>query len=98
MTGMAALFLAAGHCNVLRRERSQEAIDMKIPSETAFALLTMAARKSVETPLGWSHPDCVVLVEAARLLKGEPDAVPTTLDRLIGVLGTNTAYATPEHN
>lgn len=41
----------------------------KIASE----LMSMAARLSVKTPFGWSHPDCIALQEAARLLRGEPE-------------------------
>jgi hypothetical protein len=36
-------------------------------------LLKIAARRSTETPFGWAHPDCIVLQEAARLLKGKPE-------------------------
>lgn len=42
----------------------------------AQELLSMAARKSVTTQFGWVHPDCVVLSEAARLLRGEPKPKP----------------------
>jgi hypothetical protein len=38
----------------------------------ADKLLTMAARRSIETQFGWTHPDCVNLQEAARILKNEP--------------------------
>ena len=31
-------------------------------------LLAMAAQRSVKTPFGWSHPDCIALTEAARIL------------------------------
>jgi len=44
--------------------------------ELADTLLKMAARRSIETPFGWTHPDCVALQEAARLLKGEPEPKP----------------------
>lgn len=31
-------------------------------------LMIIAARISVETPFGWSHPDCETLVEAAGIV------------------------------
>ena len=55
--------------------------------QLAKALLTMAARRSIETQLGWSHPDCETLQEAARVLRGEP--VPPVTDAVDGVLSAN---------
>lgn len=51
----------------------------------AEKLMLIAARRSVESPLGWAHPDCETLEEAARILKGAPEK---KLDdgRAIGVL------------
>lgn len=51
----------------------------------ADKLMTIAARRSVETQFGWSHPDCEVLEQAARILRGEPEANPAD-DRIEGVL------------
>ena len=50
----------------------------------ANELLNMAARKSVNTSFGWTHPDCITLQEAARMLRGEP--VPVPPDYVEGVL------------
>ena len=50
----------------------------------ASELMKMAARKSVETGFGWTHPDCVWLQEAARILRGEPVKVPS--EQVEGVL------------
>ena len=44
----------------------------------AEKLMKMAAARSVETCLGWAHPDCETLEDAARLLQGEPVARPST--------------------
>lgn len=40
--------------------------------QIAKRLMEMAARRSVQTQFGWAHPDCEVLQEAARILRGEP--------------------------
>lgn len=45
---------------------------MLTPKEVADGLMQMAARRSVESPFGWSSPDCEVLQEAARIIRGEP--------------------------
>jgi hypothetical protein len=42
------------------------------PKEVADGLLQIAARRSVESPFGWASPDCEVLQEAARIVRGEP--------------------------
>ena len=42
----------------------------------AEKLLLIAARMSVDSPLGWGRPDCVTLQEAARVLRGEPKPKP----------------------
>jgi hypothetical protein len=44
--------------------------------DLAERLLLMAARKSITTPFGWTHPDCVDLQEAARIIRGEPEQKP----------------------
>lgn len=54
--------------------------------KVADKLLTMAARKSVTTQFGWTHPDCIALKEAARLLRHEPYPEPDT--NPVGVLST----------
>ena len=59
----------------------------------ASRLLEMAARRSVSTPFGWSHPDCVALSEAARILRG----MPVPQEQAGAVLSTITSYVTPEH-
>ena len=41
-------------------------------------LLRIAARRSVETAFGWTHPDCVLLQEAARLVRGDPPPKTST--------------------
>jgi hypothetical protein len=51
----------------------------------AEKLLLIAARMSVDSPLGWGRPDCVTLEEAARVLRGEPKPKPDD-GRAIGVL------------
>jgi hypothetical protein len=51
----------------------------------AEKLLLIAARRSVESPLGWACPDCEVLEEAARIVRGEPEKKPDD-GRAIGVL------------
>lgn len=51
------------------------------PNDLAERLLTIAARISVQSPLGWSHPDCQVLEDAARILRGEPP--PTYADEAV---------------
>lgn len=38
----------------------------------ADKLMGIAARRSVHALQGWANPDCADLVEAARLLRGEP--------------------------
>ena len=48
-------------------------------------LLTIAAGISVRSPLGWAHPDCAALEEAARIVRGEPEKKPDD-GRAIGVL------------
>jgi len=53
----------------------------------ASRLLKMAARRSVETQFGWAHEDCIVLQEAARILKNEPEDVPDP--NPVGVLSGN---------
>lgn len=53
----------------------------------ADRLLKIAARRSVETSFGWSHDDCAVLQEAARILKNEP--VPEINKLPVGVLSTD---------
>jgi hypothetical protein len=45
----------------------------------AEKLLLIAARRSVESPLGWACPDCEVLEEAARIVRGEPEKKPDAL-------------------
>jgi hypothetical protein len=45
------------------------------PSEVANELMMMAAGRSVQTQFGWSHPDCEVLMEAARLIRCEPEKI-----------------------
>ena len=42
----------------------------------AEKLLLIAARRSVASPLGWAHPDCEVLEEAARIVRGDPPKKP----------------------
>lgn len=57
--------------------------------ELAEQLLTMAALRSLFHVLGWAHPDCVILEEAARRLRGDspqaqddrPTDVPAEQDR-----------------
>ena len=49
------------------------------------ALLKIAARRSVESPLGWACPDCEVLEEAARIVRGDPPKPPDD-GRAVGVL------------
>jgi hypothetical protein len=39
-------------------------------------LLLMAAKISTETVFGWSHPDCADLVDAARIVAGNPPPPP----------------------
>ena len=51
----------------------------------ADRLLLIAARLSVDSPLGWGRPDCVTLQEAAGALRGEPKQKPDD-GRAIGVL------------
>jgi hypothetical protein len=34
------------------------------------ALMKMAAKRSTETTFGWTHPDCIMLQDAARMLIG----------------------------
>ena len=51
----------------------------------ADRLLLIAARLSVDSPLGWGRPDCVTLQEAADALRGEPKQKPDD-GRAIGVL------------
>ncbi len=53
--------------------------------EIALKLMLLAARRSVENPLGWACPDCAVLEEAARIIRGEPEKKPDD-GRAIGVL------------
>lgn len=48
------------------------------PEDLAEQLLLLAAKRSTETQFGWTHPDCEVLQEAARLVRGEP--APTLPD------------------
>lgn len=38
----------------------------------AERILHIAARRSTETMLGWAHPDCEALQEAARIVRGDP--------------------------
>ena len=52
--------------------------------QIAKRLLEMAAVQSVQSPFGWSHPNCVALQEAARVLMGEPEPKEDT--RADGVL------------
>lgn len=52
--------------------------------QIAKRLMEMAARRSVQTQFGWVHPDCEVLVEAARILRGEPE--PKKPEHVAGVL------------
>lgn len=50
----------------------------------AERLMEMAARRSVETPLGWAHPDCEVLVDAAHALLHEPQPIePAIVDGVL---------------
>lgn len=56
-------------------------------------LLQIAARRSVESPLGWAHPDCEVLEEAARIVRGDPPKRPDD-GRATGVLA-EVDYANP---
>jgi hypothetical protein len=56
----------------------------KTNAKLANALMEMAARLSVNSPLGWCRPDCVALQEAARILRGEPE--PKTPDIVGAVL------------
>jgi hypothetical protein len=51
----------------------------------AERLLLIAARRSVESPLGWACPDCETLEEAARIVRGDPPKKPDD-GRAIGVL------------
>lgn len=44
--------------------------------EVADGLMQIAARRSVESPFGWASPDCEVLQEAARIVRGEPVKLP----------------------
>lgn len=77
--------------NSLQRLRSTALLDMQQRDANerghiATQLMQMAARQSVRTVFGWTHPDCVTLQEAARLLRGEPD--PKIDARPIGVLSS----------
>lgn len=45
---------------------------MLTPKEVADGLMQIAARRSVESPFGWASPDCELLQEAARLIRGDP--------------------------
>jgi hypothetical protein len=45
-------------------------------SRLANKLIEIAARRSVESPLGWACPDCETLQDAARILRGEPEPKP----------------------
>ncbi len=42
----------------------------------AEKLMLLAARRSVESPLGWESPDCEMLEEAARIVRGDPPKKP----------------------
>ena len=53
-------------------------------AKVADELMKMAARKSVKSVFGWTHPDCVTLQEAARLLRGDPELKQD--ERPVGVL------------
>lgn len=64
----------------LRRINRQARERNKIADE----LRKMAARQSIRTVFGWVHPDCVTLLEAERLLRGEPEKQPD--EHPIGVL------------
>lgn len=39
----------------------------------AERLMQMAAKRSTETPFGWSHPDCETLQGTANALRGSPE-------------------------
>lgn len=54
-------------------------------SRIADKLMELAARLSVQTQFGWAHPDCAILEEAARILRGDHQPEPKA-DRDIGVL------------
>lgn len=53
-------------------------------AKLADNLMGIAARRSVYALQGWANPDCADLVEAARLLKGQPRQPITGIDE--GVL------------
>lgn len=55
-----------------------------IAEEIAERLLQMAARRSVDTCFGWTHPDCQLLQQAANLLRQESDtpAIAATIRAL----------------
>jgi hypothetical protein len=59
---------------------SQENEGLRTAQQTnaklANTLMEMAARLSVNSPLGWCRPDCVTLQDAAQRLRGEPDRIP----------------------
>jgi len=57
--------------------------------EVALKLMLIAARRSVESPLGWACPDCEVLEEAARIVRGEPEPQPDD-GRATGALSLST--------
>lgn len=50
----------------------------------AERLMMMAAKRSTETPFGWTHPDCETLQAAASTLRGAPQREPDLLP--VGVL------------
>lgn len=43
---------------------------------TDSASLQCACAPEVESPFGWACPDCEVLQEAARIVRGEPGKLP----------------------
>ena len=54
-------------------DETAELVEAMERAELAHRLLEMAARRSTETSFGWAHPDCEVLEEAARVLRGDPE-------------------------
>jgi len=57
-------------------ERLSQPSPLTGASRLASDLLTLAAWRSTQTQFGWAHPDCALLQEAARILKGEAPKPP----------------------
>ncbi len=61
-----------------------ETFDVLSNEQIAKGLMQIAARRAGETQFGWAHPDCEILEEAARILRGERPRVEP--DRVYAVL------------